>query len=177
MFHTPHPDLKEEERALLGTAPEACLRSAVQRGVVSLDQITKHLLPHAAAVVRSIAAEERLRAPDPSQAAPSSPPETRPRKPLSLGAALHGIFTGERAPDSSGEKASSPPETTPTDQPAVATARDARWRAEYESLGVWPGLQRAVDEGMLTASEALGVANAIDRSLGRYMTGTLYAAP
>ena len=140
MFHTPHPDLNEEERAVLGIAPEACLRRAVQRGVLSLDCITEHLSPHTAAVVRSIVA-------------------------------------GERAPEPSVEEAFSPPKSEPANLPEVATAPDARWQADYQSLGAWPGLQRAVDEDLLTPGEALGVANTTDRSLGRYMTGPLYAAP
>jgi hypothetical protein len=177
MFHTPHPDLNEEERNLLGIAPEECLRRAVQRGVLSLDQIIEDLTPHAAAVLRSIVTGERLPAPEPSQAEAPSSRETQPRRGPSLGAALYSLLNGEGAPEPSREEASSPPESKPADLPEVATARDALRQADYQSLGAWPGLQRAVDEGLLTASEALGVANAIDLSLGRYMTGILYAAP
>jgi hypothetical protein len=146
--------------------------------VLSLDQITEDLTPRAAAVVRNIATGERLPTPDPSQVGPLRSQETRPGKTPALGAALYSMLTGERAPEPSGEEeALSPLESEPADLPEVARARDARWQANYQSLGAWPGLRRAVDEGMLTASEALGVANAIDRGLGRYMTGTLYAAP
>jgi hypothetical protein len=180
MFHTPHPDLNEEERTLLGSAPEECLRHAVQRGAFSLDAITEHLTPRAAAVVRSIVTEERPPVPAPPLARTLNTDETGPGKSLPLGAALHSIATGERVPESfgeSGEEELSRSESRSAGQPRSEASQDVRWQANYESLGAWPGLQNAVDEGILTAGEALGVANTIDRTLGRYMTGTLYAAP
>jgi hypothetical protein len=180
MFHTPHPDLNEEERALLGSAPEECLRHAVQRGVFSLDAITEHLTPRAAAVVRSIATEERTPAPGPPPAPTLNGQETRPGRAPSLGAALHGIAAGAYVPESSGESGEeecSRTQSRSAERPGCEVVHDARWQANYESLVVWPGLQNAVDEGILTAGEALGVANTIDGTLGRYMTGTLYAAP
>jgi hypothetical protein len=73
-----------------------------------------------------------------------------------MGGALARPITGEReAPKEEGERV--PP--------------------EYHSLGAWPSLQRAVDDGELTVGEALDLAQTIDRALGRYLTGTRYAAP
>jgi hypothetical protein len=177
MFHTPHPDLNEEERTLLGSAPEECLRHAVQRGVFSLDAITERLTPRAAAVVRSIVTEERPPTPGTPFARVLNPQETQPGKPPSLGAALHSIAAGEHMPESSGEEELSRSESGSDEQSRREVSHDARRQADYESLAAWPGLQNAVDEGILTAGEALGVANTIDGTLGRYMTGTLYAAP
>jgi hypothetical protein len=45
----PNPALNEEEVALLIHQPEECLRRAVQRGAISLDQVTEELAPHVAA--------------------------------------------------------------------------------------------------------------------------------
>ena len=162
---------------MLGSAPEECLRHAVQRGAFSLDAITEHLTPRAAAVVRSIVTEERPPGPAPPLARTLNPDETGPGKSLPLGAALHSIATGERVPESFREDELPPSESRSADQPGREEVRDAWWQAKYESLAVWPGLQHAVDEEILTASEALEVAHTIDRTLGRYMTGTLYAAP
>jgi hypothetical protein len=45
MLHAPHPDLNEEERALLPDAPEQSLRRAVKRGALSLDHVMEKLSP------------------------------------------------------------------------------------------------------------------------------------
>jgi hypothetical protein len=127
--------------------------------------------------VRGIVTEERPPAPGSPLVPTLNRQETRPGKPRSLGAALHSIAAGERVPESSGEEELSLSENGSAQQPEREVLRDVRWQASYESLAAWPGLQSAVDEGILTAGEALGVANTIDRTLGRYMTGTLYAAP
>jgi len=124
MPDTPNPALNEEERALLNTAPEECLRYAVRRGALPLDQIVERLSPRVAAVVRSVA-------------------------------------TGERLPE--------PTEREETSQPPPAGKRS--------DLFVYPQLQRIVDEGILTLAEAFEAAHAVDHALGRYMTGTKYAAP
>jgi hypothetical protein len=145
--------------------------------VFSLEAITEHLTPRAAAVVRGIVAEERPPAPGTPLAPTLNPQQTQPDKPPSLGAALHSIAAGEHVPESSGEEELSRSESGSAEQPGREALRDAGRQADYESLAAWPGLQNAVDEGALTAGEALGAANTIDRTLGRYMTGTLYAAP
>jgi hypothetical protein len=162
MGNRPRLVLNEEEQALRDSDPEACLRHALRRGALSLDQVTASLSPHAGAVVHSIVTGEQL-------------PE--PGKPSGLGAVLRSIFTGERASESSGE------ETLPLQESASAQRLEleeqlaASWQADYQSLAAWPGLQRAVDEGVLTPVDALEIAHTIDGSLGRYMTGTRYAAP
>ncbi len=57
-----------------------------------------------------------------------------------------------------------------------AWGREAVQSAQ-ETLVAHPQLVQMLDEGILMANEALQVAQALDRALGRYMTGTLYAAP
>lgn len=123
LLDAPNPDLNEE-RALLGSAPEECVQRAVRRGALPLDQIIGRLSPRVAAIVRSIATGERL-------------PELPER-----------------------EEASQPP-------PA----------GRQSDLSAYPQLQRIVDEEILTLAEAFEAAHAVDRALGRYMTGTKYAAP
>jgi hypothetical protein len=169
--------LNEEERALLDSDPEGCLRHAVQRGALSLDEITASLSPHGGSVVRSIVTGERLTAPGPPLARALAPQETAPGKLASLGVALRSIVTGERASESPEEETPSPLESASAQRPGLEEQLAASWEANYQSLAAWPGLQGAVDEGVLAPVEALGVANYIDGILGRYMTGTRYAAP
>ncbi len=137
MLHTPHPDLNEEERALLPDAPEQTLRRAVQRGALSLDHVMEQLPPRAAAVVRN-------------------------------------MVIGERPPV---EREPPPPESEPTDRAEAEEMHDPRWQTTYRALSAWPSLQRAVDEGTLTVTEALKLAQTVDHAMGRYTTGTRYAAP
>ncbi len=127
MIHGLSPILNDEERKLLSTAPEECLRRVVQRGALPLNQITDDLPPRVAAAVRSIATGERLAALDVE-------PE---------------------------------PERDMTD-----------WGLRVrEMLPGHPQLVRMLDEEILTPGEAMDVAHAIDYALGRYLTGTRYAAP
>ncbi|MDY7075342.1 MAG: hypothetical protein SXV54_00325 [Chloroflexota bacterium] len=121
MWFNPNPALNEEEQALLNLDPEGCLRCVIQRGALSLDQVTEGLSPQAVAAVRSITAGERL---------PVLPDD-------------------EFEPDD----------------------------LERRILSAHPRLLRMLDERTLTIGEAYEAAHAIDRILGRYMTGTLYAAP
>jgi hypothetical protein len=176
MFDAPHPDLNEEERALLRDAPEACLRSAVERGVLSLDHITEDLTPRAAAVVRNVVKEERSGATGADGRALNAQERERDILP-SLGAALRSLVAGERVSESPEEDRLSRPERGSADHVEHQQPSDVARQTVYKSLGAWPGLQHAVDEGNLTASEALAVAQTIDGALGRYMTGTRYAAP
>jgi hypothetical protein len=55
--------------------------------------------------------------------------------------------------------------------------QDDHWAATREILAEHPQLTRMLDEKMLEPSEAQEAAHALDRVLGRYMTGTRYAAP
>ena len=127
MIHGLSPILNDEERKLLSTAPEECLRRVAQRGALPLNQITDDLPPRVAAAVRSIATGERLAALDVE-------PE---------------------------------PERDMTD-----------WGLRVrEMLPGHPQLVRMLDEEILTPGETMDVVHAIDRALGRYLTGTRYAAP
>lgn len=56
----PNQLLNDQERALLEDTPEECLRRVVDRGALSLDQISEGLEPRIAAVVRSLATGERV---------------------------------------------------------------------------------------------------------------------
>jgi hypothetical protein len=127
-----------------------------------LDQLVASLSPHGGTVLRSIVTGEPLRPPG---------------EPSALGAALRSIVSGERAPELSEEETPSPQEIAPARRLGLEEQLAASWESDYQSLAAWPGLQRAVDEGILAPVEALGVAHQIDGILGRYMTGTRYAAP
>jgi hypothetical protein len=136
MLNTPNPVLNEEEAALLTPQPEECLRRAVQRGAISLDQVTEELAPHVAAAVCSIVTGERL--PVPPDGAPFPEP------------------TGEQIRKF--EQARGHPPT----------------EAELEQMHEFVRMQT---EQILDEGGAIAAANAIDHALGRYLTGTRYAAP
>jgi len=173
MLHTPNPDLNEEERALLGDAPEDCLQRAVRRGALSIDRITERLSPRAAVVVRSMVAAER----PPSSAQTPNAQITEAVERPSVGAMLHRFISDEPEAETSTREAPSPLESGSADRPQREEDHDVRWQATYRSLGAWPSLQQAVDERKLTADEAMEMARTIDHILGRYTTGTRYAAP
>lgn len=123
----PNPLLDEEERKLLGRAPEECLRRATIRGALALDELVAGLPPR-------------------------------------IAAALRYIVTGERPAAGEGEAGQVPERSEPS-----------MWR---EALGdPFPGLAALMDDGLLSEGEAIQAANTVDRALGRYLTGTLYAAP
>ncbi len=131
-LHAPNPVLNEKERDLLDSAPEECFRHAVQRGALSLDEVTADLPPRVSAVVRSIAAGERLTASGLEGAPPSNQ-----YQPL-----CHW------------------------DQ------RKALWMLDNH-----PQLVQVLDEQILRPDETMQVAHTLDRALGRYTTGSRYAAP
>lgn len=154
MLHSPNPALNEEEAALLAPQPEECLRRAVRRGAISLDQVTERLAPHVAAAVRSIVTGERLPAPASERSFPE-PSEEQIRR-----------FEQARG--------------HPLDEADMERMREfERIQAArvQKSLALYPHLQRLLDEQILDGGGALEAANAIDRVLGRYLTGTRYAAP
>jgi hypothetical protein len=139
MFRTPNPALDEKEQGLLHSAPEECLRHAVQRGAVALDEGL--LSPRVVAVLQSIVTGERL-----------SLPEQEP-----------GLNVAMRAAMPSEEKWQ-------------------EWQAEEQertlkTLSEFPQLTRLLSDQVLTPGEAMEAAHAIDGILGRYLTGTRYAAP
>jgi uncharacterized protein (TIGR00269 family) len=131
MLHTPNSVLNEKEQELLQSAPEECLRHAVQRGAVALDEGL--LSPRVAAVLQSIVTGERLSLP-------------------------------EQVPSSRGGVRTVPPS-------------DREYERTTQALSEFPQLTRLVSSRDLAPDEAMQVAHAIDDILGRYLTGTRYAAP
>jgi hypothetical protein len=148
MVNNPNPALNEEEMALLTPRPEECFRRAVQRGAISIDRMTEKLAPHVAAAVRSVVTGERL------SASPELPEEL-----------IHQFEQARGHP--------------PTKADLEQMREFVRMQTEQaqEILTRYPHLQHLLDEQMLTGGGAIAAANAIDRVLGRYLTGTLYAAP
>jgi hypothetical protein len=154
MLNTPNPALNEEEAALLAPQPEECLRRAVQRGAISLDQVTEGLAPHVAAAVRGIVTGERLPAPSAEGPFPDLPEDL-----------IHSF-----------EQARGHPPTAAELEQAREFVRMQTAQAQ-KSLAPYPQLQRLLEEQILDGGGAIAAANAIDHALGRYLTGTRYAAP
>ena len=129
MLSEPNPILNEKEQSLVDSAPEECLRHAVQRGALALDEmlsnLSPNLSPRLAAVVQSIATGERI-----------SRPERQGPSPVTQG---YG------------------------------------WT--LNALDGFPQIVHLLSEQALTPDEAMEAAHAIDNILGRYLTGTKYAAP
>jgi hypothetical protein len=148
MLNNPNPALNAEEAALLALHPEECFRRAVRRGAISLDRVTEELAPHVAAAVRSVATGERLPA----------PPE--------LSEELIRKF----------EQARGHPPTKAELEQMCGFLRVQTEQAQ-EILTPYPHLRSLLDEHVLNGGGAIAAANVIDRVLGRYLTGTLYAAP
>jgi hypothetical protein len=148
MLNSLNPALNEEEAALLTSQPEECLRRAVQRGAISLDQVPEALSPRVAAAVRSIVTGERLLTP------PNLPEE------------LTRSFEQTRG-------------HPPAEADMERMREFERMQAEQAQkvLAPYPQLQRLLDEQALSGAEATAAAHAIDHMLGRYLTGTRYAAP
>lgn len=125
MLGEPSPALNEKERALVDSAPEECFRQAVQRGALTVDEMSSVLSPRVAAVVHSIATGERVSLPE-------------------------------------------------RQGPSTAT-QDYEWTLNV--LADFSQIAYLLKEQTLTPDEAMEAAHAIDKILGRYMTGTKYAAP
>jgi hypothetical protein len=154
MPNSPNLVLNEEEAALLTSQPEECLRRAVQRGAISLDRVTEALSPRVAAAVRSIVTSERLPTPPSESSFPDLPEE------------LIRSF----------EQTQGPPPTEVDLERMREFVRMQTVQAQ-EVLTPYPQLQRLLDEEALSGAEATAAAHAIDHILGRYLTGTRYAAP
>jgi hypothetical protein len=84
-----------------------------------------------------------------------------------VAAAVRSTVTGERI-------SATPTEKTSAQAPA-ATEREIS--LAQSCLTPYPRFLGLLEEQTLSWAEALAAANAIDRALGRYMTGTKYAAP
>jgi hypothetical protein len=152
----PNPMLNAEERRLVDGAPQESLRRAVARGALQLDSLVAHLPPRIAAAVAALAAGERPSLPPPSQ--PPAPPEdTMPVRGLIL-------LPGDKR---------RPPVPTVKRQAPPWTPENARSALQ----GPYPQLAQVLDAGMMSPDEAIEAAHAIDGALGRYATGTRYAAP
>jgi hypothetical protein len=94
-----------------------------------------------------------------------------------IAAVVRSIATGERLPMPGPPLARTlhPHETRPDrPQPLEHDSELARTR---QILASHPQLTRMLDEQIVEPSQALEAAHALDRLLGRYMTGTRYAAP
>lgn len=154
MLNSPNPTLNEEEAALLTSQPEECLRRVVQRGAISLDQVTEALSPRAAAAVRSIVTGERLPAPPGKRSFPDLPEE------------LVRSFEQARG---------HPP--AEADLERMREFERMQTEQAQKILAPYPQLQRLLGEQALSGAEATAAAHAIDHILGRYLTGTRYAAP
>ncbi|MBN1811978.1 MAG: hypothetical protein JXA14_09100 [Anaerolineae bacterium] len=147
MLGKPNPVLNEKEQALVNPAPEECLRHAVQRGALALDRMSSMLSPRVIAVVQGIATGERI----------SLPEQEIDLERLSVGGGSSRSFE--------------PPEG----QRSSAAAQEYEWTLSV--LAGFPQIARLLSEQALTPGEAMEAAHTIDNVLGRYLTGTRYAAP
>ena len=154
MLQPPNPVLNEKELELLDDAPEACLRQAVRRGALSLDEITTGLSPRVAAAVQRVATGER----------PATRSGGLARDPRAGDLLRRGLEAGDDA---------APPSALP-----AAPEGPEEWDEwTRHALSPYSELADLLDEQNLTPSEAMAAAHAIDHALGRYLTGTRYAAP
>jgi hypothetical protein len=154
LLSNPNSALNEEEVALLELEPEECFRRAVQRGAIPLDQVTEDLSPRVAAAVRGIITGERL----------STPPGDEPSPDLTE-EQIRNLDQAQGHP------------------PTAAELERAREFAKMQTaiaqkyLAPYPQFQRLLEAHILNRDEATAAAHAIDLALGRYLTGTKYAAP
>ena len=155
MLNNPTFKLENGEADLLDNAPELLLRRAVARNAVSLDQIAADLPPRSAAAVRAIATGERSALLEENEI------------PFLEEPAMYefGVAAEEDQPPSGAAEAG---DQSPRDA--------ADWIRETLSQP-YPQLLELVDQNALSPDEALQAACKIDGLLGRYLTGTRYAAP
>jgi len=156
MLHVPTFELENGEADLLDSAPELLLRRAVARNAVSLDRIAADLPPRSAAAVRAIATGERAGSPEEDD-----------------------ISFLEEEPAVFEFRASSETDQPPSDQSDANDqgARDAAQWIKDTLSQPYPQLLELLDQDALSPNEALRAAHQIDSLLGRYFTGTRYAAP
>lgn len=150
MLDTSNPILNDEEKALLLEGqPEECLRRAVARSALSLDRIAAGLPAHIATAVRGIVTGERP--PGPNQRPAPPPARTEDR----FGVIFRKILIEQQRQEQERE------------------AEQA-----HDCLGpFYPSLDRLLADELLTPDEAMRAAHSVDAALGRYTTGTRYAAP
>jgi hypothetical protein len=156
MLHNPTFELEDGEADLLDNAPELLLRRALARNAVSLDGIAADLPPRSAAAVRAIATGERE---------DFQEGEVR--------------FFLEEEPAMFEFGASSEDDEPPSDENDASdqAAQDAAGWIKDTLSQPYPQLLALLEEEALSPDEAMQAANQIDGLLGRYLTGTRYAAP
>jgi hypothetical protein len=155
MLHVPTFDLENGEADLLDNAPELLLQRAVARNVVSLDQIAADLPLRSAAAVRAIATGERSSLLDEDEISFLEEP---PVFEFGLAAEDDRSTSDESEADDQGP-------------------RDAAGWIRQTLSQPYPKLLELVDQDALSPDEAMRAAHQIDGLLGRYLTGTRYAAP
>jgi hypothetical protein len=156
MLHYPTFELEDGEADLLDNAPDLLLRRAVARNAVSIDRIAPDLPPRSAAAVRAIATGEREVAPEGD---------------------FRFFLEEEPAMFEFGD--SSETGAPPSDENNAHEQEvqdDAGWIKDAISRP-YPQLLELIEQDALSPYEALQAANQIDGLLGRYLTGTRYAAP
>jgi hypothetical protein len=87
-----------------------------------------------------------------------------------VAAVVRSIATGERLALPEKETLSEVGTRTPPPS-------DRKYDWTLKTLSQFPQLTRLLSDQVLTSDEAMQVAHTIDNMLGRYMTGTRYAAP
>ena len=85
-------------------------------------------------------------------------------------AVVRSIATGER--ETLPASGSSQEGTTPS---VLQSGREREWA--LKTLSDFPQIARLLSDHVISPDEAMQTAHAIDGILGRYMTGTRYAAP
>jgi len=156
MLHVPAFELEDGEADLLDNAPELLLRRAVARNAVSLDRIAADLPPRSSAAVRAIATGER---------------EALPEEDLRFFLEEEpAMFEFGNLPETDG------PSSDENDAHEQEVQENARWIKDAISRP-YPQLLGLIEQDALSPDEALQAANQIDGLLGRYLTGTRYAAP
>lgn len=109
--------------------------------------------------------------------------EVTARLPSHIATAVRSVAIGERlsmperGPDAGEFSAGSPARALPPseEQKPDKAGREYEWT--LKALSEFPQLARLLGERVLTPDEAMQAAHAIDGILGRYLTGTRYAAP
>jgi hypothetical protein len=155
MLHVPAFELEDGEADLLDNAPELLLRRAVARNAVSLDRIAADLPPRSAAAVRAIATGERSALLEVDDVPFLEEPTLFE----------FGVAAEDDRPASD--------ESESDDQ----GPRDAAGWTKQTLSQPYPQLLELIDQDALSPDEALQAAHQIDGLLGRYLTGTRYAAP
>jgi hypothetical protein len=199
-----NPLLNEAERVLCVIAPEECLRSMAARGALTLGSDLAGLSPQVVEAVRVIAAGERLmpdgeglgsqegdygtmvrtiEAPPPAGEQPMAGPDwigtfadrypefvrRFETLPAVSAEALKAPLPTRGGPAVPAEALKAPPRT------GEESPRPPDWVRAFASA--FPHVFSLLEQGRMTAHEAIATIRAIDSFLGNYPTGARYAAP